>query len=438
MRLAELVADSPYQGYSYAYPHKTAYRPICPTVSLPDVWQAEPRESLFLYLHVPFCEMRCGFCNLFTYARPSDELVTAYLGAIGRNAKRVREALPDARFARCAIGGGTPTYLNANALESLLDIAETVMGAELPAIPVSVEVSPETVDESRLEVLRRRGVDRISIGVQSFFEVETSQVGRPQRRAIVERALDLIRRAGFPTLNIDLIYGLPGQTVARWLESLRAALQYSPEELYLYPLYVRPLTGLGNSSKNWADIRPACYHEGVAFLRSRGFSQLSMRMFQAAGTPVPAGPVYCCQEDGMVGIGCGARSYTRTLHYATEYAVGARGVREIIADYVARPDSAFARADYGFALDADEQRRRYVIQSLLTREGLGLAAYQRRFGSNVLDDFQQLAELTEKELATSDAACLSLTDTGLAHSDLIGPWLYSDSVRGLMTAYSAK
>jgi oxygen-independent coproporphyrinogen-3 oxidase len=382
--------------------------------------------------------MRCGFCNLFTQARPDGDIVTAYLGAIRRHAIQVRQLLPDARFARCAIGGGTPTYLDANALESLLDIAETIMGAELSSIPVSVEVSPETVDRAKLELLRRRGVDRISIGVQSFFEDETSQVGRPQRRATLDRALDLIREAGFPTLNIDLIYGLPGQTVARWLESLRAALQYAPQELYLYPLYVRPLTGLGKSTRHWDDVRPACYDEGVALLRSLGYTQQSMRMFQAAGASAPAGPVYCCQEDGMVGLGCGARSYTRGLHYAREYAVGGRGVREIIADYVARPDAAFARADYGFRLDAGEQRRRYVIQSLLTREGLRFAGYRHRFGSHSLDDLPQLAELAGRGLAAQDGAGLVLTDTGLARSDMIGPWLYSDAVRGLMAAYQAR
>jgi oxygen-independent coproporphyrinogen-3 oxidase len=435
MRLAEMLADTPFQGYSYAYPHKTAYRPLQPIVRLDELWAAERRESLFLYLHVPFCEMRCGFCNLFTQARPQDEFVSGYLAALQRQAHQVRAALPDARFARCAIGGGTPTYLAVADLEALLDIAEGIMGADLRAIPVSVEVSPETVDAAKLDLLRRRGVDRISIGVQSFIEAETSAVGRPQHRATVTRALELIRQAGFPTLNIDLIYGLPRQTVASWLESVQATLQYSPEELYLYPLYVRPLTGLGKSSRNWDDIRPACYHEGTALLRSGGYTQISMRMFQAAGVSAPAGPVYCCQEDGMVGLGCGARSYTRGLHYASEYAVGARGVREIIAHYTARPDAAFAHADYGFRLDREEQRRRFVIQSLLTRDGLSFAAYERRFGARPLDDLPQLAELAPLGLAAASAGVLRLTDTGMARSDVIGPWLYSASVRGLMATY---
>ncbi|OAI48389.1 coproporphyrinogen III oxidase [Planctomycetaceae bacterium SCGC AG-212-F19] len=435
MRLSELLADSPFQGYSYAYPHKTAYRPLAPAVRLDELWAGERHDALFLYLHVPFCEMRCAFCNLFTQPRPQDDVVNAYLTTLRRHAHQVRAALPDARFARCAIGGGTPTYLDVAGLADMLDIAEGIMGADLRAIPVSVEVSPATVEQAKLELLRRRGVDRISIGVQSFNEAETAQAGRPQPRATVARALDMIRSAGFPTLNIDLIYGLPGQSVASWVESLETALQYAPEELYLYPLYVRPLTGLGKSARHWDDIRPACYHEGVALLHSRGYVQTSMRMFQVRHAATIAGPVYCCQEDGMVGIGCGARSYTRGLHYANEYAVGARGVRSIIAAYVARTDAAFAHAEFGFRLDGTEQRRRYVIQSLLTREGLRFAPYRHLFGTQPVDDLPELNELAAHGLARREADGLCLTEAGLFWSDVIGPWLYSDAVRGLMAAY---
>src|SRR5262249_5744093 len=151
-----------------------------------------------------------------------------------------------------------------------------------------------------------------------------------------------------------------------------------PEELYLYPLYVRPLTGLGRSDREWDDVRRSCYREARPLLTGEGYTQVSMRMFRAAHAPAETGPVYCCQEDGMVGLGSGARSYTRALHYSGEYAVGARGVRQIIADYVTRPEESFACADYGFRLDGAEQRRRYVIQSLLAQEGLARSAYARR------------------------------------------------------------
>src|SRR5207248_3751773 len=124
-------------------------------------------------------------------------------------------------------------------------------------------------------------VDRISIGVQSFVEAEAAAAGRAQRTAEVEEALARIREAGFPRLNIDLIYGLPGQTVESWLGSLRAALRFAPEELYLYPLYVRPLTGLGRSSRSWDDQRLTCYREARALLLVCGYEQVSMRMFRA-------------------------------------------------------------------------------------------------------------------------------------------------------------
>jgi oxygen-independent coproporphyrinogen-3 oxidase len=434
-----------YAGYAYAYPHKTAYRALNPRISLRDAWVAERRDALSLYLHTPFCEMRCGFCNLFTTANSPPGFAQDYLAALRRQAARTREALGPATFARLAVGGGTPTYLDEASLESLFEVAEQTFGVDPQIIPVSVETSPLTAEIGKLRLLRDRGVDRISIGVQSFVEAEVKAVGRSQKTAVVEQALDRIRGVGFATLNIDLIYGLPGQTIGSWLESLRAALRFDPEELYLYPLYVRPLTGLGRrGQKSEDDLRLACYRAGRELLLKSGYRQVSMRMFQRAQAPTAPGPAYCCQNDGMVGLGCGARSYTRALHYSGEYAVGATGVREILAAYFAKAsnlvntDDAFDFVDYGFRLDGAEQRRRFVIQSLLQVEGLDFAAYRARFGSEAIDDLPVLARLEDRGMATRDGARLRLTEMGLEMSDIIGPALYSTRVRGLMKSYQLR
>jgi oxygen-independent coproporphyrinogen III oxidase len=427
-----------YQGYVCAYPHKTAYRPLVPPRPLADVWAAEPTDGLFLYVHVPFCTMRCGFCNLFTTPKPRDGLVALYLDALWRQAEVARAILPNGNFARFAIGGGTPTFLDEAGLETVFDIAERVTGASLRAIPISVETSPDTLTAGKVALLRARGVDRVSIGVQSFVESETANCGRPQVRADVDGALALLAGAGFETVNIDLIYGLPGQTVESWLYSVRQTLTYEPRELYLYPLYVRPLTGLGRSRREWDDVRTVCYREGRHLLLSEGYDQVSMRMFRRDDVPAAAGPDYCCQEDGMVGLGCGARSYTRGLHYSLDYAIGPKGVRGIIADYLARDAAEFAVAEHGFELSPDEQRRRYLLQSLLNADGLDCDRYFARFGTDPADDFPDLDSMAELGLMTNDAGRWAPTPLGLEWSDALGPWFFSDRVRGLMAGYEPK
>jgi oxygen-independent coproporphyrinogen-3 oxidase len=240
-------------------------------------------------------------------------------------------------------------------------------------------------------------------------------------------------------LNIDLIYGIDGQTAESWRASLDAALRWRPEELYLYPLYVRPLTGLGrraHSRADWDAERLARYTEAVAVLGAAGYRQESMRQFRRADVSTPDGPDYCCQDDGMVGLGCGARSYTTSLHYSFDYAVSVTEVRAVLDDYLARPADDFDHAEVGIALDGAEQRRRWLIQSLLRVDGLDPVAYRERFGTAHTDDVPELAELTRRGWATADGT--RLTAAGLARSDQVGPWLVSAPVRRAMTEYAPR
>jgi oxygen-independent coproporphyrinogen III oxidase len=434
--LTNLLTTSTYNSYSYAYPHKTAYRMLEPSIDLSSIWAQERKEALFLYLHIPFCEMRCGFCNLFTQTNATENLVTAYLNTLTREAQQVKAALGDAQFARMAIGGGTPTFLNEQELERLFEIATNIMGAKSLEIPISVEVSAQTATLGKLELLKRWGVDRISIGIQSFIPAETAAAGRPQEIEEVYAALDRIKSVGFPTLNLDLIYGLPGQSIKSWLQSLQIALTFAPEELYLYPLYIRPLTGLGRSKREWGDERRDYYRQARELLLAAGYEQVSMRMFRLKSAPSLDAPVYCCQADGMVGLGCGARSYTSALHYSSEYAVGMTGVQEIVAKYVGRSDESFRSIDYGYRLNLADQQRRFLIQSLLQVEGLNFSDYRQNFGSDALADFPQLYDLLTLELAEQKADKLVLNPLGLEVSDTIGVWLYSPQVQELMEGYA--
>lgn len=442
--LRQRLDGTPYWAYSYSYPHKTAYRPLDRPLPLQEVWAGEDVRALFVYVHIPFCEMRCGFCNLFTMAKPREGLNNTYVGTLRRQARQVRRALDAAgtpEFVRLAVGGGTPTQLDVDALAEVFDLLHEELGADGRALPTSCEVSPETVTPEKLALLRERGVDRLSMGVQSFVEQETKAARRPQQLEIVHEALRLIQAAGFPTRNLDLIYGLPHQTPESWAESIEACLAYEPEEIFLYPLYVRPLTGLGNSPKQWDDLRRALYRQGRDMLLARGYRQSSMRLFVKPRPDAPAHEAleYRCQRDGMIGLGVGARSYTERLHYSAEYAVGRRGVVSIIEDFVARDDEALAHVNYGVQLSDEERRRRHAILSLLSSEGLDAAFYTERFGEPVEVLFGgELEALAAEELVWRDGQTWRLTARGLEWSDVIGPWLYSEPVRTRMDAFELR
>lgn len=428
------MQEDSYDGYAYAYPHKTSYRPLDPPVPLDEAWRHEDRSKLFLYTHLPFCEMRCGFCNLFTTVQPDGGLVGETLASIQRQSEIVAELVQPEGVAQVAIGGGTPSFLAETELESLFAFLSQSWPVDWQAVPVSFEVSPGTISAAKLALLKKFGVDRISMGVQSFVREDLLALKRPQPMHELDRACDAISSAGIPVFNIDLIYGIEGQDAARWQQSLDRALHWEPEELYLYPLYIGERTKLDRCGKRPGIQRRELYRQAREFLLAAGYTQVSMRLFRRAD--VTRWTDYCCQDDGMVGLGPGARSYTRGLHYSSEYAVGQVGVKRIIEAFNQLQSTQFSCADYGVALDPSEQKLRFLIKSLLRADGLSHEAYASRFGSAVEVDFPQLVALSQLDLVDrSHTSVVRLNAEGLSWSDTIGPWLYSDPVIEKMQAY---
>lgn len=433
--LTEFAQLGPYVGYSYSYPHKTTYRPLAQPASLASVWKNEPQDSLFLYVHIPFCEVRCGFCNLFTFSQPEADLPTQYLKTLRRHAESIRQQLPFAKFGRLAIGGGTPSFLDADQLAELFSTLNECLNVDGTRVPTSFEVSPGTIDSEKLQKLHDFGVDRVSMGIQSLNARDVSSLGRPQKQAEVFRALDLIREYSFETLNLDLIYGAEQQTLASWMESVAETIRIRPEEIYLYPLYVRPLTGLAKINRPASDKRPELYHAARTLLVDSGYEQISMRMFQLPRKFAKTTQDYSCQRDGMIGLGCGARSYTSELHYGSSYAVKQTSILRLIHDYISQTSSQLSLATHGNELNSEEQQRRHLILSLLLVEGLDSLSYTQRFGSAPMENFPELQELCELGMATVSDDRFQLTEKGIAWSDTIGPWLYSEEVRLRMAEF---
>ena len=439
-RLRDDLRGCVYPSYVYGYPHKKAYRPLAPR-SLAEVWSGEDRRHLFCYVHIPFCGQRCSFCNLFTYV-PGDDPAAAYLDALAREMDACSGALSPFRFARLYIGGGTPTYLDCGGLRRLMADLRARLGVEPGRTRGCIETSPETIDEEKVELLGELGFVRVSLGVQSLVEQELRQVNRRFDFALHDRAIDLLGRAGFPHFNLDLIYGLPGQTEASWRYSLERAIDSPASSLFLYPLYVRPRTGLAvreRTSPN--DLHcPSTYEMGEMYDRAverlarAGFHQLTMRQF-CRGPVSQDEDEYRCQEHGMVGLGAGARSYTAGLHYSTPWRMVARNIRAVVDDYVARMRQRDTAVSLGFALDDDERRRRFVLQSLLY-DGLDTGAFGSAFGLGVRGLFAEAWEaLAEEGCVSDEGALIRLTARGRRHADVVGQLFFSERVRGLMETY---
>jgi oxygen-independent coproporphyrinogen-3 oxidase len=212
-------------------------------------------------------------------------------------------------------------------------------------------------------------------------------------------------------------------------------MHWLPESVYLYPLYVRPLTGLDGRAAVWDAQRLDLYRAGRDHLAALGYEQISMRHFRRGDAPPARLSEYTCQEDGMIGLGAGARSYTGSAHYSRDFAVSRRGVLSIIESYCGSTEDDFAHAHTGCDVGRGDAIRRYAMKSILNRAGLDIARFAARFGASPLALLPDLARLCGAGYLRMEGGTLVPTASGLEWSDAIGPFLYSSAVTGRMDAF---
>lgn len=416
---------SRYVSYMYSYPHKTAYRTLTPPVSLsPYLERLEGREAS-LYFHIPFCAHKCGYCNLFSQQCCDAERISLYLHTMRRQAEQLSVAAQGLKFTSFAVGGGTPLILDEGQLEELFCLAE-LFGVHPSRVFTSVETSPEYTQKSVLRQLRARGVERLSMGVQSFNETELKKLKRRPGLGTVVGALENIVEAGFPQFNLDLIYGIEGQTVESFMRSLNTALTYRPNELFIYPLYVRPGTRIDVRSTD--DIGYAIYKSARELLVGQGFVQTSMHRFVRRETTETE---FSCGDEVMLSCGAGGRSYLGNLHYATPYAVRQQAIADEIDHYIRTTD--FMTAANGFLLSTEEMQIRFIIKNLMYHRGVDLVEYEKRFGEK--PDRNLFREFTDRGWIEETGRIVRLTEEGMAYSDYIGQAFISPVVRKLMSEY---
>lgn len=412
-----------YQQYMYSYPHKTAYRPLC-GVHLKDYLGKLAGKENSLYFHIPFCQYKCGYCNLFSAAGLGEQWMYDYVDAMERHAGQLSAALPKgAEFTDLTLGGGTPLMLPLPLLGRVFAMAQTYFGFEADGHAVVVETSPNQTTEEKLRLLKEVGVSRVSIGVQSFQEEELRTLSRFHSVDAAKKALHLLREMDFACINIDLIYGIPGQTIESLKNSLEQAVAYGPKELFVYPLYVKPGTYLYQQGAQRPQEAYEMYCYARDFLRAAGYQPYSMRRFVKGKQQKDS----LCGFGNTLSVGCGGRSYIGSLHFCTPYVVGQEQCFAALAEYIEQED--FLQVTNGFVLSEDEEKRRYVIKHILFGKGILCSDYRMHYGEDVKNAFPQLSKWEQAGYAVSGDGYISLTEEGFARSDELGPQLISQVVR---------
>lgn len=426
-----------YTQYMYSYPHKTAYGPL-EGVTLDQYLPCLAGPGHDLYLHLPFCETKCGYCNLFSVTGQGEQAIERYLDTVERQLRQYAPffASADTRFTGLTIGGGTPLLLSESQLERCFTMIRHYAGPGRDA-EIIIETAPNQTTKSKLALLKEAGVTRVSMGIQSFSDEELKILRRSHRAQRARESLDLLMKCGFSRVNADFIYGVPGQSVSSFLASVKEAVSFGPDELFLYPLYVKHGAALeqdlGCGLVLDEDMAFRQYEAAAEWLTAHGYRQDSMRRFVKPEAPGSSREFTDCGFGSMLALGCGGRSYLGNLHFCTPYAVTRDGCLEQLNQYEKTQD--FCAVTHGFLLSEEELKRKFVIRHLLILPGLPLEAYRELFHSDAAADFPILCEWQEQGYLKKQGHYLALTNTGMGLSDCLGPMLISQEVRDNMNRW---
>jgi oxygen-independent coproporphyrinogen III oxidase len=335
--------------------------------------EADP--SAGLYVHIPFCRAKCAYCDFNSFAG-LEPLYSQYVRAVARE----METVAPATLRSVYLGGGTPTVLP---LSDLAQILEAVQGGRslAPAAEVSIEANPGTVDAASLSGLVALGVNRLSLGIQSFDDAELRLLGRIHTAAEALEAFRTARDAGFRNISLDLIFGLPGQSLASWRASLHRALDLAPEHLSLYALSVEPRTPLAGGIERGElpipdpDLAADMYELAEEACAAAGYFHYEISNWARQGDlRCEHNLVYWRNED-YIGLGAGAHSWARGQRWANvasppEYtALLSRGASPVASEEAIPPEL--------------EMGETMMMGLRLVDEGVTFEGFRRRFGADL-------------------------------------------------------
>ena len=244
------------------------------------------KTPLGIYVHVPFCRSKCQYCDFYSLTAKDDNLMESYLNAILAHIKECGPLAPGYKVDTIYFGGGTPSFFGAEGMATILSMIRRSFDVDSNA-EITFEANPDSVTDSLLRRLKAEGFNRVSLGVQTDNDKLLKELGRPHDYAQTVNAISRIRHAGFKNLSIDLMYGLPGQTLTDWKDTLERVLPMMPEHVSCYALKVEEGTPLYAYKDvcNIADddTQADMYLAAVEILRGKGYRQYEISNFARKG-----------------------------------------------------------------------------------------------------------------------------------------------------------
>jgi oxygen-independent coproporphyrinogen-3 oxidase len=383
-----------------------------------------PGEPLGVYVHFPFCSVRCPYCDFAVDTR-GDVPHDAYADAVVAEIDARRAWFDGAgRLVSIYFGGGTPGLWRADALGRVLDAARAAFGAPAAAeLEVTVEVNPGEVDEARLGALRARGVNRLSIGVQAFDDGLLAALGRNHDGAAGPACVRAARAAGFDDVSIDLMFGVPGQSLDSWRRAVDTAIALAPEHVSAYALTVERGTAFGAAARAGRLVRPdddavaqMFEHAGAAFAAA-GLARYEVSSYARPGRQARHNRLYWSLA-AYLGAGASASSF-RPLADGTAWRFANPRATDV---YLRKPQARVRHVERRTAADLENEA---VWLGLRTVAGVDRAGHHARHGVDPVSRREAaVAAAAKSGWLVVDDVKLQLTADGFLFADEVATRLW--------------
>ncbi|MCX5831200.1 MAG: radical SAM family heme chaperone HemW [Deltaproteobacteria bacterium] len=363
-----------------------------------------------LYIHIPFCRTKCHYCGF--YSTTALARVPDFLQAIGKEMDIYRGDF--GTFDTIYIGGGTPSVLSVKDLSTILaGVAEKFNVS--PQAEITLEANPGDLSLTLLQDFRRLEINRLNLGIQSFDDDALSFLGRRHSRQQAILAIEIAHRAGFDNLGLDLIYGLPGQSLADWLGTLRQALSFQPSHLSCYQLTIEPKTPLGirhlkgEVSLPDAEMLADLFFQTAAALEQAGYLHYEVSNFARDAASLSKHNQKYWRHTPYLGLGPAAHSFCNNKRW---------GNHRDLARYINDLKSNAKPIDTEEMLTPAELRLEALFLGLRTKKGIDLDNFRERYGCDLLTEKRAtIAHLIDEELLEISGGRLRPTLAGMAVAD---------------------